>query len=148
MAKAAAELGALTAIDENAYAANVKLGALLDGLGDAPGAAAALDRAIYIYPYDRELHEHLATLYARSADREGVVRARRALVALNPVDKAAAHYELAEALLSAGDRAGARTEVLRALETAPNYPEAQALLLRLRSGGTRSPSPIDDGGGD
>lgn len=137
MREAAAELAALTAIDENAYAANVKLGALLDGLGDAAGAAAALDRAIWIYPYERELHDHLAALYARSGDKQGVVRARRALVALNPVDRAAAHYELAVALLDIGDRAGARTEVLRALEVAPSYPAAQELLLRLKSGGTR-----------
>jgi len=60
------------------------------------------------------------------------VRERTAILALNPVDKAGAHYGLAQALFRAGDRAGARTQVLRALEIAPAYPEAQQLLLQLR----------------
>ena len=46
-------------------------------------------------------------------------------------------YQLAVAYLEGGDTAGARREVLRALELAPNYGKAQDLLLRLR--GTRPP---------
>jgi Tfp pilus assembly protein PilF len=62
-----------------------------------------------------------------------VVRERRALVALNPVDKAEALYQLALAYFDAGDVASARREVLRALEEAPNFEKAQELLLRLRT---------------
>jgi Tfp pilus assembly protein PilF len=69
------------------------------------------------------------------------VRERRAIIALDPVDRAAAEYRLARAYLLAGDRAEARRAVLRALERAPNYQEAQELLLELRGarpqGGTR-----------
>ncbi len=60
------------------------------------------------------------------------MRERQALLALNPVDKAEAHYQLAVAHHEAGDAANARREVLRALEEAPSFEKAQQLLLTLR----------------
>jgi hypothetical protein len=51
------------------------------------------------------------------------------------VDLAAARYQLARALVAAGRRDEARREVLRALEIAPGYAEAQDLLLELRAAG-------------
>jgi Tfp pilus assembly protein PilF len=90
---------------------------------------------LYIYPYDAPLHEKLAELYAQSGAKDGVVRERQALVALDPVDRAEALFQLALAYFEAGDREGARREVLRALEIAPNFERAQELLLRLREGG-------------
>lgn len=134
-ARAAAEaLTRLTAVNENAYKANVELAGLLEQLGDAQGAAAALDRAIYIYPYEIPVHTRLAELYAKAGERDKAVRERRAVVALRPVDQVEAHYQLALTLLEAGDREGARIEVLHALEAAPGYERAQELLLRLRGG--------------
>jgi cellulose synthase operon protein C len=130
--RAADELKAYTAINENDDVANLKLAELLDGLGDHAGAAAALERVLYIYPYDAALHEKLAELHAATGDAQGVVRERRALVALDPVDRAEALYQLALAYFEAGDREAARREVLRALEIAPNFERAQELLLRLR----------------
>jgi hypothetical protein len=50
------------------------------------------------------------------------------------VDKPEALYQLALALAEAGDAAGARREVLRALELAPRFQRAQELLLRLHRG--------------
>jgi tetratricopeptide (TPR) repeat protein len=133
--EAADALIMLTARNENAYEENVQLASLLDGLGDASGSAAALERAIWISPYGGALHEKLAELYGAAGNRQGVVRARAASVALDPVDRAEALYQLALAQLEAGDRAAARRTVLRALEIAPNFERAQELLLRVRSGG-------------
>jgi Tfp pilus assembly protein PilF len=79
------------------------------------------------------LHTRLAGLYTKLANKPKVVRERRALVALDPVDRAEALYQLALAYFEAGDRASARREVLRALEEAPNFEKAQELLLRLRT---------------
>ena len=53
-------------------------------------------------------------------------------MALDPVDRAEAHYQLARAHARAGDRSSAREQILYALEIAPNYFEAQELLLTLR----------------
>ena len=136
---AAAELTAMTLRNEDHYAANVELAAMAEQLGDTVGAAAALERAMYISPYDAPQHVRLASLYARLGDRRRAVRERSAVVALNPVDRAEALYQLALAYYEAGEAQAARREVLRALEDAPNFEKAQELLLRLqasRSGGT------------
>jgi tetratricopeptide (TPR) repeat protein len=132
--RAADELAAFTAINERHYRARVELASALEALGDTAGAAAALEQAVYIAPFEVGLHERLAGLYARLHDRARVVRARRSLVALQPVDRPEALYQLALALLEAGDAASARREVLRALELAPSFQRAQELLLRLHEG--------------
>lgn len=131
-ARAAAELQRLTGLNENDYDAHVELAALRESLGDLPGAAAALERVMYIHPYDIALHERLAELFARIGEPDKVVRERRAVLALEPADRAEAHYRLALALRDAGDSAAARREVLRALESAPGFVAAQELLLELR----------------
>ena len=56
---------------------------------------------------------------------------RRAVVALNPVDRASAYTDLAEGYLKSGKRAEARKQTLAALEIAPSYERAQTLLLQL-----------------
>jgi tetratricopeptide (TPR) repeat protein len=104
-------------------------------MGDAAGAAAALERAITVNPYEIALHQKLAELATQLQRRDVAVRERRAIVALKPVDRAEAHYQLARALLDAGQREEARREVLRSLEAAPNFERAQDLLLELRGAG-------------
>jgi tetratricopeptide (TPR) repeat protein len=135
----ATELTALTLRDEDNYAANVELANVVLQLGDSAAAAAALERAMFISPYDAPQHVRLATLYASLGNKQRAVRERQAVVALNPVDRAEALYQLALAYYEAGDGQAARREVLKALEDAPNFEKAQELLLRLqranRSGG-------------
>jgi len=53
------------------------------------------------------------------------------VVALGPVDQAAAHTDLAESYFKSGKRAEARKQTLAALEIAPSYQRAQELLLKL-----------------
>jgi tetratricopeptide (TPR) repeat protein len=130
-----AELQRLTALNESALEANLRLAALLDARGDAAGAAEALERAVYIYPYDPEPHARLAELAVTLERSDLEVRERAALVALDPVDRAGALYRLAVARRRAGDATGARRAVLQALEIAPGYAEAQDLLLALSGGG-------------
>jgi tetratricopeptide (TPR) repeat protein len=132
--EAAAELSRHVAIDETDYAANRQLADMLEKLGDAAGAAAALERAIYITPYDIAVHTKLAELSAARSDWKTAIRERRAVVALKPVDKPEALYQLALAYFNGGDRANARREILKALEAAPNFVKAQELLVRLQGG--------------
>jgi tetratricopeptide (TPR) repeat protein len=115
----------------------VELAGLLEQLGDRAGAAAALDRAIYISPFEAALHQRLAALYSSLGDRARAVRERRAVVALDPVDRAEALYQLALAYHEAGDAPSARRAVLQALEGAPNFDKAQELLLKLQPSGGR-----------
>jgi tetratricopeptide (TPR) repeat protein len=136
--KAADALAKLTAINERHYRAHLELAKLREAAGDATGAAATLERALYVWPFDPAVHDRLAALHAARKDHAGVVRARRALVALDPVDRPEALYQLALALAAQGDAAAARREVLRALELAPRFQRAQELLLKLHRGGASS----------
>jgi tetratricopeptide (TPR) repeat protein len=129
--RAAQELGRLTALAENDFDANIAEAEVREKLGDAPGAAAALERAAWIDPRDQAIHDRLATLYARTGEWRKVARERMAVLALNPVDQAEARYQLALAWYQAGEMQAARREVLRALETAPSFEKAQELLLRI-----------------
>ncbi|HKP29365.1 MAG TPA: tetratricopeptide repeat protein [Gemmatimonadales bacterium] len=129
---AAEQLTRLTALAETNYDANVQLAALLEKLGDQAGATAALERAAWIDPRDQGLHQKLADMHgARGAWRQAA-RERAAVLALDPVDRAEALYQLAYAWNKAGDRAAAKREVLKALEIAPSFEKAQQLLLEVR----------------
>lgn len=134
-AEAAAELEALTAVNGHDYRANLELAELREALGDLVAAAAALERVNYIYPYDMSLHVRLASLYSGIGEHAKAIRERKAVLALDPVDRAEALYQLARAYLEAGDLSLARRTVLRALEDAPSFEAAQELLLEIRSRG-------------
>ena len=130
---AAAQLQAMTAINEEAFAQNMAAATALLELNDRPAAFVALDRAVWINPFDRDAHVRLAELSPQLSERRIAIRERRALLALDPTDRVEALYQLALAYADAGDMVSARREVLRALEQAPNYSKAQDLLLRIRS---------------
>ena len=68
----------------------------------------------------------------RRANYAGAIREYKALVASNPVDKAGAEFNLAQAYFAAGQKDKAEESVLAALETAPGYRPAQKLLLELQ----------------
>ena len=99
---------------------------------DDEALVSVLERMIWIWPYDAAVHLRLAEAAARAGIASTAVRERRAVIALGPSDLLGARVELARALLAAGDRAGARREVLSVLEHAPTYERAQTLLLQLR----------------
>ncbi|MFC1664153.1 tetratricopeptide repeat protein [Pseudomonadota bacterium] len=126
------QLAKMTEINAEHYQAHIHLAMVRAELEDIAGAAKALERAIYIYPFDLELHQHLAGYYSRLGSWKGVSRERRAVLALDPVDKAEAYYQLAHAYSRSGQRKLARQEILFALEIAPNFYRAQELLLSLR----------------
>jgi tetratricopeptide (TPR) repeat protein len=130
---AAEELAAMTVINEEAFTENIAAADAMLELGNRSGAFAALDRAVWINPFDQAAHLKLAELAAQMSERRVAIRERKALLALDPTDRVEALYQLALAHADAGDVVSARREVLRALEQAPNYSKAQELLLRLRS---------------
>jgi tetratricopeptide (TPR) repeat protein len=109
-----------------------KLASLEEDLGQPKEAAATLDRINYIYPvHDESLHRHLGDLWFAQANYPGAIREYTAVVALNPLDKAGAHFNLAQAYYKSGQRDKAEESVLAALEAAPGYRPAQKLLLEI-----------------
>ncbi len=137
LAQAAWELSALTARNGAFYQALLQLSEVRAALGDTAQAALALERAIYVSPFEMAVHVRLAELSEALGTWDRAVRERRAVLALAPVDLAEAQYRLARAHVGAGDPASARRAVLKALEIAPNFAEAQELLLDVRSSGRR-----------
>jgi tetratricopeptide (TPR) repeat protein len=120
-----------TALTETNAEALTKLADVQEKLGRPQAAADALDRLMFINPFEVATHERLATLAHEAGDKARTVREREAIVALGPVDRPEALYQLALAQHEAGDDASARKSVLRSLEDAPNFEKAQELLLTL-----------------
>ena len=104
-----------------------ELATLEEGLGDPKEAAATLDRINYIDPVDEGLHRHLGELWLAQQNYNGAIREFTSLLALHPLDKASAQYDLAQAYFDAGQKGKAQENVLLALEAAPDYRPAQKL---------------------
>jgi tetratricopeptide (TPR) repeat protein len=132
--RAAAALARLNALSESNYRALLMQAELLEELGRPEESAAALNKAVLVWPYEMEIHERLAELNTRVGNHVEAALERAAVVALDPVDRADALYRLAVAQRDAGDAPAARRSVLRALEIAPNHARALDLLLELRAG--------------
>jgi tetratricopeptide (TPR) repeat protein len=132
--KAMTMLKVVTLADESAFEPNMELAALALARRDTTTALDALERAVYINPFPAAVHQSLASLAEAKKDYPRLVREREALVALDPVDKAEALYQLAVAYRLSGKTAEAKKTVIRALEDAPNFEKAQELLLAIVDG--------------
>jgi tetratricopeptide (TPR) repeat protein len=109
-----------------------QLASLEEELGKPVEAAATLDRLNYVYPVDEELHRHLGDLWFAQNNYTGAIREYNAVVSMQPLDKAAAQYNLARAYFAAGQKDKAEEHILASLESAPSYRPAQKLLLQLK----------------
>jgi tetratricopeptide (TPR) repeat protein len=89
------------------------------------------ERIIAIDPFDAGAHTTVGRLAMARGDADAAIRSFRTVLALKPVDQAAAHTDLAEAYLRGDRKAEARKQTLAALEIAPSYERAQDLLLKL-----------------
>jgi tetratricopeptide (TPR) repeat protein len=109
-----------------------RLATLEEGAGRQAEAASTLARLNYIYPVkNEELHRRLGDLLYGQKQYDGAIREYVAVVASNPIDKAGAQFQLAQAYLAAGQKDKAQESVLAALEAAPGYRPAQKMLLEL-----------------
>jgi Tfp pilus assembly protein PilF len=130
--KGAADLLArYNALDESSWEPNQQEAALREQLQDWAGARRALERMIWVSPQEPGLHERLAAVADKLGDQRLALRERRAVLAAGAGDVNEARYQLARAMLAAGDPTGARREILGVLENAPGFEKAQALLLEL-----------------
>ena len=98
----------------------------------ASRSAATLERLLYIYPEDEELHRRFGSVCCWiQNETDAAIRQYQAVLAMKPLDAADAHYQLARAYRAANRMDAARDEVLLALEAAPDYKPAQKLLLEI-----------------
>ncbi len=107
--------------------------------GKPSEAIATLERLNYIYPVkDEDLHRHLGDLLYAQKQYDSAIREYNVVIASNPVDKAGAEFNLAQAYFAAGQNGNAKDSVLAALEVAPGYRPAQKLLLELEQTQSKS----------
>ena len=129
--RAMAELERLLVYDETSIDAVRRFAALADQAGDDVRLQAAYERLIEIDPFDPISHQTLGRLAKEDGRTDTAVRELQVALALGPVDRVAAHTDLAETLFTAGRLEEARRQTLRALEIAPTYDRALELLLTI-----------------
>jgi len=108
-----------------------KLADMQAALGRRKDAIQTLTGALQVAMFDAQIHSRLAGWEMEEGNSQLAVREYRAVLALNPPDKAETHYRLAAAYWKQADALNARREILAALEIAPGYRPAQQLLLEL-----------------
>ncbi len=108
-----------------------RLSLALSERGETAAAATVLESSNLVAPLEPTRHTRLGQLYSSLGQHPAAIREYRATLALQPHDQASAYLNLARALSDAGQREEARMQVLLALELAPNFREAQKLLMSL-----------------
>ena len=108
-----------------------ELGSMLSVAGRKAEAAQVLSAVNYADPLTPDGHDQLGNLLLASNKGKEALREYQVLLALQPLDTAAANYGLARAYRETGDAANARRHLLESLDTAPNYRPAQKLLLEM-----------------
>ena len=135
-----AALEALAAREGDAGPAYPRLMELEEASSDWAGLARDAERMLAVNPLIPTPHRALARASERSGRDAEALAAYKALAILDETDPADTHYRLARLLGKLGRKAEARLEVLKALEEAPRFLEAHALLLEL-VGPDPSPDP-------
>ena len=124
-------LDAWLAKESDALAARLRRMQLRSEREEWPEALDAAQQVLAVQPMLAAAHR-VKGRAAQHLDRHAeAIEAGRAQLALNPVDPARVHYLIAKAALALGERETARREILEALEEAPRFREAHALLLEL-----------------
>jgi tetratricopeptide (TPR) repeat protein len=129
-AEAIAQLEAMLARAAKDVDAAIKLAGWHLDAKNYQRAAAALDVAISIFPYDVEIQRKRGMASMALNKPLEASRAFAALLALDPPDRAEAHCLLAEAYLRSGHRKQAKSEAVAALEIAPQYDKALEILMQ------------------
>jgi Tfp pilus assembly protein PilF len=128
-ARAISELQAVVATDfDNIEAPRLLAAQLRQANVDDPAKLRPVyERIAAIDPFDAEAHAMLGRMAMQRNEPDVASREFRTVIALNPVDRAAAYTDLAESYFKSGKKAEAKKQTLAALEIAPSYERAQEL---------------------
>jgi tetratricopeptide (TPR) repeat protein len=84
-------------------------------------------------PFNLELHFQLGDLLIATGNIDEALTEYKVAMALDPLDKAAAHFRLANAYYQLKNGSDAESHLMSALDIAPHYKPAQQLLLQMMS---------------
>lgn len=117
--------------DADAYDGALRWAELAIGCERWDEALEAARAALAVNPMLPAGHRFRAAAAEKLGLDEDLIEALEAEIELGPRDPADVHFRLAQACLRTGNIERAKREVLRALEFAPRYREAQHLLLQI-----------------
>lgn len=129
--EAAAMYEALIRYDENNDEALRQLADLRLEAADKARAVELLQLSFLVNPFVVEAHAKAGQLLLELKQPDRAVREFRIALAGKPPNLAGAHFDLARALLAAGNRVEAKRSLLAALEIAPTFEEGLEMLLEL-----------------
>ena len=132
--RALKEYEALLASDHTNVEAARKLWTIAEGATDERLMTLAVTRIVSLDPFDATAHSDWGRMALKKRDAPVATREFRAALFTGAPDKAAAHCDLGESYLLAGNRVEAKREALAALEIAPSFERAQELLLNAVGG--------------
>jgi tetratricopeptide (TPR) repeat protein len=141
--KVASALRGWVAYDENQAEPLRRLARWREGRGEKQEAIDLLRQSFYIDPFHYAAHSQAGRLHLDLGQPEKAIRELEVALANRPPNPAEAHFQLGRALRAGGRWGEAKESVLRALEMAPSYAEAQELLLDLID----NPPPVEDKSG-
>jgi tetratricopeptide (TPR) repeat protein len=113
-----------------------RLGSWLQEEGRNEEAIDVLQSVNLVDPLDQELHGRLGDLLLETERTREALTEYSIALALNPHDKATAHYRIANAYHRLGNDEQSQDHLLQALDVAPNFRPAQRLLLDLMRAGS------------
>jgi len=122
-----ATLAKWVALDDEAADACLRLMELTEAARDWPAVKQYAERFMAINPLVPPPYRYLAEAAPQLGDPATAIAANRTLLRLGAPNPAEVHFQLAR-LLHPADEVGARRQVLEALEDAPRYRQALALL--------------------
>jgi tetratricopeptide (TPR) repeat protein len=135
-------LETLADLDASAMDAYQRLIELHQAKEDWESVARNAKRALAVNPLLPAPQSALATASEQLRRPHLAIGAYRALLAMDPVDPAEAHYRLAKLLQETGQLRDARRHVLQALEEAPRYRDAHRTLLEIVEAPGPDPEPL------
>ncbi|HWA10875.1 MAG TPA: tetratricopeptide repeat protein [Opitutaceae bacterium] len=130
----------LADLDDDATESYLRLMELAKDAKDWPAVKHAAERFLAVNPLVVPPYRYLAEASAEVGDTSAAIAADRTLLKLDPPNPADAHFQLAQLLHRTHDPE-AKRHVLEALEEAPRYREALALLLDIDRPPAAAPAP-------
>jgi tetratricopeptide (TPR) repeat protein len=103
------------------------------------------EQLLAINPLIPAPHRFLVQASVALNDRPTAIEGHRTLLLLDPLDRAEHHYQLGKLLYEEKNLPEARREVVKALEDAPRYRAAHALLLQIAAVMPELPPPPSPG---
>ena len=132
-ASAMAELERYSTVGGRSPRTLKQLADLQSDAGKKREAAATLERLNLIYLEDEAAHQKLGKLYMELKNPNGAIREYQAALAAGTIDPAGTQFGLAQAFQAANRPEDALDAVYNALEAAPGFKPAQALLRELNA---------------